>query len=186
MKHTATQALVTIAIALAIVVAVKVIQARAQMLSSTHADAAMHTILNTLARGQNPSDPDAEKVAKVIYDGNGHIDAILGTSGSLVVMNAWPKVGAPLGFLRPATPAGQLPACDSAETVQVLARITRSTLAGVMYPRALGGNDGKNFCTAAIARWAAPFANNQATYTVEWLDRANGRYWVQITGRLAR
>jgi hypothetical protein len=160
--------------------------AQAQDLSSTEADNAVRGILNGLAPGQSPSDPNAEKVAKVIYDGNGHIDAILGTKGNLIVMNAWPKVGAPLGFVRPATPAGQLAACDSAQVVQTLAQITGSTLAGIMYPRALGGNEGKNICTAGIARWSAPSVNNQVTYTVEWLDKTSGRFWVQITGRLAR
>jgi hypothetical protein len=160
--------------------------AHAQMLSSTQRDAAVRGIADALARGQSPSDPNAEKVAKVLYDSGGQIDAILGTKGTLLVMNPFPRVGAPLGLLRPATPAGQLPACDSAETVQILARITSSTLTGILGPRALGGNGGKNFCTAAIARWSAPFVNNQATYTVEWMDQAKGTYWVQITGRLAR
>jgi hypothetical protein len=82
--------------------------------------------------------------------------------------------------------AQELPACNSPEVIAVLARITNSTLNGILGPRALGANESKNFCTAAIGRWSAPFVNNQATYTVEWLDQANNKIWVQITGRLAR
>jgi hypothetical protein len=139
--------------------------------SATQTDAA---IRDAFAHAQNSSDPNVEKVAKVIYDANGHIDGILGTKGNLLVANSWPKVGEPRAFLRPATPSGQLAACDSAEVVQTLARITNTTLAGIFYPRALGANDGKKLCTAGIRSpvWS--------TYTVEWLDKAKGTYWVQV------
>lgn len=73
-------------------------------------------------------------------------------------------------------------ACDSAEVVGTLARITNSTLSGILSPQSLGTGTGKNFCTAAIARWSGPFRNNQVTYTVEWMDQTKGTYWVQITG----
>jgi hypothetical protein len=80
------------------------------------------------------------------------------------------------------TPAGQLPACNSAEAVEILARITSTTLNGIYTPKALGASDGKNICSARIrVGYAAP-----STYTIEWLDKSNGKYWVQITGSLAQ
>jgi hypothetical protein len=132
---------------------------------------------------------------KMIFNGNGRVEAFddgntLRVSEGLEESEAKRRVYAGPGQPDEATyyyaPAGELPACNSANVVKVLARITGSTLAGIMYPRALGANNGRNLCTVGIARWSFPYGNPQATYTVEWTDQASGRYWVQITGRLAR
>ena len=86
---------------------------------------------------------------------------------------------------RTSTPPGELPACDSVEAALILARITNSPLSGIKYSKALGANDGKNICAATISGLANQYGGNQpATYTIEWLDRKAGRYWVQLTGRL--
>src|SRR6516165_4708793 len=84
---------------------------------------------------------------------------------------------------RTSTPPGELPACDSVEAALILARITNSPLSGIKYSKALGANDGKNICAATISGLANQYGGNQpATYTIEWLDRKAGRYWVQLTG----
>ena len=119
---------------------------------------------------------------KVKYDGNGFVDAVIfNDEGDMLVPNAmsWAaKPGSPMAFIRRATPAGQLPACDSREVVEILARITHRTLAAVYNPTRMGSNNGRNICSVSLLRLGG------RSYTVEWLDQVQGRYWVQITGRL--
>src|SRR5262249_34182304 len=116
---------------------------------------------------------------KVKYDGNGHVDAVLDDErGNLFVSNPMMRTGSPMGFVYHTTPSAQLPACDSAEVVQILARITNRTLSSIYAPTTMGSNNGKNICHADM------LLRGRRTYTVEWLDQANGRYWVQITGSL--
>ena len=79
------------------------------------------------------------------------------------------------------TPSGELPACDSAQVVKILADIWGAQLAAVVTPRSLGSSNGKNFCAANNDRHmrATPMA-----FTVEWVNQAQGRYWVQVVGVL--
>jgi len=71
------------------------------------------------------------------------------------------------------TPEGQLPACDSAQVVNIIATIHNRPRSAIFDPREIGTTQtGKKLCTVAVA---SPHWSN---YTVEWLN--DGRYWVQF------
>jgi len=127
----------------------------------------------TMDFGQGPV-----TVKEITVDGSSRVVSARDTDGNLYTRNeAWMR-GAPAhipqSFVFYATPKGQLPACDSAEVVTTLARITNRTLNSVV-PTAIGSGPSKNFCTAAFMLWGS------RPFTVEWMDQAKGTYWVQIT-----
>src|SRR5262249_6510313 len=120
---------------------------------------------------------------KIKYDGNGFVEGVWDTRGNLYVPNMlafFPeaKPDTQKIFTYAPTPARQLPDCDSAEVVPILGRVNRTNMSGLFYLKRMGSNSGRNICSVGIAfrgRW---------TYTIEWLDEAQGRYWVQMTGRI--
>ena len=117
-------------------------------------------------------------IKEVTYDGSSRVVSARDTDGNLYTRNeAWMR-GAPANvphkFVFYATPKGQLPACNSAEVVTILARITNRTLNSVLDPTTIGSGPSKNFCTAAFA------LRGSRNYTVEWMNPAEGTYWVQI------
>jgi hypothetical protein len=188
MKHTATHVLVTIAIALAIVVAVKVIQARAgEDVTALINIEGLTGCRDTAWQYSAPSEStcrysESGDPVRVMWS-NGKIDAI--EDGEKLRVRKFPSFGndwnsTDFALTYYHTPRGQLAACNSAEVIKILTRITNTMLSGIFSPTTLGGNDGKNLCAAGIRSplWSS--------YTVEWLDKTSGRYWVQITGRLAR
>jgi hypothetical protein len=125
-----------------------------------------------------------EKITKVFKNLNGDIVGLLGERGNLLVSNSQPRVGAPKAFLRQATPPGQLAACDSAEVLMTLARITDRTIDWIVHPKTLGNSENKNFCSVYLSAWIPKFQQEcRSNYTVEWIDRSKGTFWVQIVGR---
>ena len=71
------------------------------------------------------------------------------------------------------TPEGQLPACDSAQVVNIIAKIRNRPRSAIFNPQEIGTTQtGKRLCTVAIA------SRYWSNYTVEWLN--DGRYWVQF------
>ena len=117
-------------------------------------------------------------IKEVTYDGSSRMVSARDNNGNLYTRNeAWMR-GAPANvphtFVFYATPKGQLPACDSAEVVTTLARITNRTLNSVV-PMTIGSGPNKNFCSASFMLWGS------RPFTVEWMDQAKGTYWVQIT-----
>jgi hypothetical protein len=108
------------------------------------------------------------KNVKLIYDANGQLDAI-DDGETLRVKNWFARSGQEERLTFYYTPAGQLPECNAAEILKVLARINNRTLAFAPASRTLGTRNGKNFCNG---------------YTVERMD--DGRFWVQMTWGVAQ
>jgi hypothetical protein len=119
--------------------------------------------------------PHDQTKDKIFYDGNGFIEAIRDEGGNLLIPNMMPSPGNDkMAFVRLATPRGQLPACDSAEATKILAQITNKTLTSVFALKQLGEHNGKRFCSASLA------FRGWTNFTIEWMDQAKGKYWMQI------
>jgi len=153
-------------------------QARAASNSGYAANCMLSTTLSQLHR-----DGKIDNDLKIKYDGNGFIEGVWDTRGNLYVPNMlafFPESRSDTQkmFVYAPTPARRLPDCDSAEIVPILAKVNRTTLSGLFYLKKMGSNNGRNICSVGIAfrgRW---------TYTIEWLDETQGRFWVQMTGRV--
>jgi hypothetical protein len=124
---------------------------------------------------------DGEKIVEIYKNAWGTVVAYLGEKGNLLVRNVIPKKGTPKAYLRLATPPGQLAACDSAEVLLTLAHITNKSVDWIVYPEKLGGNENKNFCSVYLSAYITGWQKEHRTnYTVEWMDRSKGTFWVQI------
>jgi hypothetical protein len=113
-----------------------------------------------------------QRSVKVIWDGNnvGAVD----DGERLIVKNGLWRPGEPKWTTFYCSKRGQLPACDAADVVKILARSTNTTLSGIFSPTAISASNGKNICTAGIR-------TGTNYYTVTWTDQVAGRYWVQFT-----
>ena len=127
-----------------------------------------------------------EKIKLEFKDISGQLVAVLSDRGNLLASNPhWKRPGAPKAFLYQATPTGQLPACNSAEVMMVLSRVANRHLGWMVYPKTLGGNENKNFCSIYLDAFVRTNLGRsdesyQSNYTVEWMDRSKGTFWVQI------
>jgi hypothetical protein len=125
-------------------------------------------------------DAGSGKLVKVIYDdGSGKVSAL--DDGETLRLKNWlavfPGSSAPQWITYRYDnydPSQRLPACDSAQVVKVLARITRKSLNSVFAAKKLGENSSKTFCSAQLA------FRGWTNFTIEWMDQAKGRYWVQF------
>jgi hypothetical protein len=101
-----------------------------------------------------------------------------------VAVDAPPKPQQRVAAPRPAataTPAGELPACDSEEVVRISQRLLNpfGPYAVIKLARKAADDiDGKQWCYAVYQ--ANPGRYLGAGFTIEWTSQAEGRFWVQV------
>lgn len=83
------------------------------------------------------------------------------------------------GYSQPAH-AAALPECDHAQVRETLANMQ----ARLLEAQDAQGGDGKRWCSARIIQMIGMRAQYQnVLFTIEWMNEADGRFWVEIKQR---